>query len=276
MTGEWRGWDRRETGPGDAEHAALLLPGGMCTAVQYEELMAEPALAGVRLIAVTVPGMGGTPPPEDLSIENLARLTAQCAADLRCDVVVGFSMGANIALEMAGSGAFRGPLVLLAPSFSRRDEAVFFRLLDRVARVLGHLPFAAMLKMMGPAMKRMPLPPARAETLAAEFRKNDPHVIRRGVRSYFQYLDRHGSVASRLCDADVPAWVVHGERGDGGITEDERRTLEASPLMRVITIPGASYLTPNEEPALVAKLLLEALDQVDSDQQQPRVEHRDG
>jgi len=44
----------------------------------------------------------------------------------------------------------------------------------------------------------------------------------------------------------------------------------------VITIPGASYLTPNEEPALVAKLLLEALDQVHSDQQQPRVEHRDG
>ncbi len=33
---------------------------------------------------------------------------------------------------------------------------------------------------------------------------------------------------------------------------------------------------PNEEPALVAKLLLEALDQVDSNQQQARVEHRDG
>ncbi len=276
MTGEWRGWDRREIGPGDAEHAALLLPGGMCTAVQYEELMAEPALAGVRLIAVTVPGMGGTTAPEDLSIENLARLAAQCAADLRCDAVVGFSMGANIALEMAGSGAFRGPLVLLAPSFSRRDEAAFFRLLDRLARVLGHLPFAAMLKMMGPAMKRMPLPPGRGETLAAEFRKNDPRVIRRGVRCYLQYLDRHGSVASRLRDADVPTWVVHGERGDGGITEDERRTLEASPRIRVITIPGASYLTPNEEPALVAKLLLEALDQVHSDQLQPRVEHRDG
>jgi hypothetical protein len=70
--------------------------------------------------------------------------------------------------------------------------------------------------------------------------------------------------------------VVHGERGDGGITEDERRTLEASPRIRAITIPGASYLTPNEKPALVAKLLLEALDKVHSGQQQPRVEHRDG
>jgi pimeloyl-ACP methyl ester carboxylesterase len=276
MSGEWTGWDRRESGPDDAEHAALLLPGGMCTAVQYEELMAEPALAGVRMIAVTVPGMGGTPAPEDLTIENFARLAAQCAADLGCDVVVGFSMGANIALEMAGSGAFRGPLVLLAPSFSRRDEAVFFRLLERLARVLGHLPFTAMLKLMGPAMKQMPLPPARRETLAAEFRKNDPRVIRRGVHCYFQYLDRHGSVASRLCEADVPAWVVHGERGDGGITDDERRTLEACRQIRVITIPGASWFTPNEEPALVAKLVVEALDRVHGDQEEQRSGHRDG
>jgi pimeloyl-ACP methyl ester carboxylesterase len=276
MSGEWTQWERRESGPGDAEQTALLLPGGMCTAVQYEELMAEPALAGVRMIAVTVPGMGGTPAPADLSIENLARLAAQCAADLGCDVVVGFSMGASIALEMAGSGAFRGPLVLLAPSFSRRDESVFFRLLDRLSRVLGHLPFAALLKMMGPAMKHMPLPPDRREVLAAELRKNDPRVVRRGVHCYFQYLDRHGSVASRLGQAGVPAWVVHGERGDGGITDDERRTLEACPQIRVITLPGASYFTPNEEPALVANLVVEALGRVSGDQEEQRNEHRNG
>jgi pimeloyl-ACP methyl ester carboxylesterase len=264
MSGEWTAWDRRESGPGDAQQTVLLLPGGMCTAAQYAELMAEPALADVRMVAVTLPGMGGTPAPADLSIENFARLAAECAADLSCDVVVGFSMGANIALEMAGSGAFRGPLVLLAPSFSRQDEAVFFRGLDRLARVLGYLPFAALLKTMGPALKHMPLPPARREVLAAEFRKNDPRVVRRVVHSYFQYLDRHGSVAARLAEAGVPAWVVHGQRGDGGITADERRTLEACPRMRVITIPGASYLTPNEEPALVAKLVAEALDRARS------------
>ena len=273
MSREWTHWDRRESGPGDAQQAALLLPGGMCTAVQYEELMAEPALAGVRLVAVTLPGMGGTPPPADPSIENYARWAAQCAADLRCDVVVGFSMGANIALEMAGSGAFRGPLILLAPSFSRQDEAVFFRLLDRLAPVLGHLPIAALLKLMGPAMKRMPLPPDRREVLAAEFRKNDPRVVRRINHRYFQYLDRHGSVASRLCSAHVPAWVVHGERGDGGVTAEERRTLEACPQIRVVTIPGPSYFTPNEEPALVAKLVAEALGQARSAQHEWRSAH---
>ena len=29
MSGEWTGWERRESGPDDAEQAALLLPGGM-------------------------------------------------------------------------------------------------------------------------------------------------------------------------------------------------------------------------------------------------------
>ena len=74
-------WDIVQTGPADAEHTVLLLPGGWCTALFYEELMAEPALAGVRLVAVTLPGNGGTPAPEDVSIENYARLTAELAAD---------------------------------------------------------------------------------------------------------------------------------------------------------------------------------------------------
>jgi len=67
MSAGWVRRDRCENGPADAEHTVLLLPGGMCTAVQYEELMAQPALAGIHLVAVTMPGHGGTAAPEDLS-----------------------------------------------------------------------------------------------------------------------------------------------------------------------------------------------------------------
>ena len=273
MNAEWVSWDLRESGPAGAGHTVLLLPGGMCTAAQYEELMAEPDLAGVRLVAVTLPGNGGTPAPRDVSVENYARLAAECAADLGCDVAVGHSMGANVALEMAASGGFSGPLVLLAPSFSRRDESKFLRILDRLGRVMGYLPFAAMLKIIGAALKGIPLPPDRRDALAADLRKNDPHVIRRAIHCYLRYLDRYGSVAARLCEAGVPAWVVHGERGDGGITDAERRTLEACPRMRVITIPGASYFTPNEEPALVARLVVGALGQP-ADHGEQQTEHR--
>jgi hypothetical protein len=39
--------------------------------------------------------------------------------------VVGHSPGANVAIEMLAAGHFSGPLVLLAPSFSREDESKF-------------------------------------------------------------------------------------------------------------------------------------------------------
>jgi len=256
---ESTGWDFREAGPTDAEHTALLLPGGMCTAAFYEEVLAEPAVAGMHLVAVTLPGHGGTRPPDDLTIENYARMAADLAADLACDVVVGHSMGANVALEMAASGAFSGPLVLLAASFSRQDESLFLRILDRLGRVLGPLPFEFMLKILGSAVKGSPLPQKRLRELVAELRKNDPRVMRRGIHCYLRYLDRHGSVAPRLCESGVPAWVVHGERGDGGMTQQEQHLLQACPWTRVITIPGASFFTLNEEPELVAGLVVQAL-----------------
>jgi pimeloyl-ACP methyl ester carboxylesterase len=254
-----RTWDMMQSGPADADHTVLLLPGGWCTAMSYQELMAEPALAGIRLVAVTLPGNGGTRAPQDLSVENYARLTAELAEGLGCTAVVGHSMGANVALEMAGSGAFTGPVVLLAPSFSRRDEAMIIRVLDRLARVLGRLPFEAMRSMMRLAVKGSPLPPDRLAELVAELKKNDPEFMRRGIHRYLHYLDQHGSVAQRLCAAGVPAWVVHGQTGDGGITDEERRTLQAYPWIRIVTIPGGSFFTPNEEPALVAGLVVAAL-----------------
>jgi pimeloyl-ACP methyl ester carboxylesterase len=272
---DWASWERRESGPTDAAHTVLLLPGGMCTAMQYEEVMAEPALADVRLVAVTLPGNGGRPPLEDDSVESYARLTAELAADVGGDVVVGFSMGANVALEMAGSGAFSGPVVLLAPSFSRADEAAFLRVLDRAARVLGHLPFSVMLKFVDQAVKDSPLPPERLEALVADLRANDPRVVRSMIHEYLRYLGRYGSVAPRLAEAGVPAWVVHGEKGDGGITPGERRTLEPCPQIQVITLPGTSFFMPNEEPTMVAGLVRDALTTVDSAELAPREGQRE-
>src|SRR3954454_25068093 len=82
-------WEVREAGPRDAEHTVLLLPGGMCSAGSYAEVMAEPALVKMRLVAATLPGHAGTPPPEDYSIENYVRLAAEVATDVGADVVVG-------------------------------------------------------------------------------------------------------------------------------------------------------------------------------------------
>ena len=114
---EHLGWVVYEYGPQGADHAVLLLPGALATAVFYDDLLAEPELrdAPIRFVATTLPGFGGTPAPDDLSMENYARLAGRLAADLGCDVVVGHSLGANVAIEMAAAGEFSGPLVLLSP-----------------------------------------------------------------------------------------------------------------------------------------------------------------
>ncbi len=191
---EHLGWVLHDFGREDADDTVLLLPGALCTAKFYDDLLAEPSIrdAPIRFVATTLPGFGGTPPPDDLSIESYAALASRLAVDLGCDVVVGHSLGANVAIEMASSGQFSGPLVLLSPSFSRKDESMFPRALDRVSRVLGHVPYSLMLKLVGPAMKSS-LPPASRDVLIGELKKNDPRFLRRQTHLYLSYLDRHGS-----------------------------------------------------------------------------------
>ena len=239
----------------------LLLPGALATAVFYDDLLAEPQLrdASIRFVATTLPGFGGTPAPDDVSMENYARLAGRLAADLGCDAVVGHSLGANVALEMVAAGEYAGPLVLLSPSFSRKDESKFPRALDHLGRVLGHLPFAMMLKIIGPAMKSS-LPPDRRDALIAELRKNDSRFLRRQTRQYLEYLDRHGSLAPRLCDSGVPAWVVFGEHDDIGLTDPERETLEACPDVTMVTISDAGHFTLNQKPGQIAELVINAVE----------------
>ncbi|MFG3224174.1 alpha/beta fold hydrolase [Kitasatospora sp. NPDC048194] len=256
------GWDVREAGPADAPHRVMMLPGGMCSAVWYEDVMAEPALAssGVGLTAVTQPGFGGTTPPEDLTMDNYARLIAGFAAERGCDVLVGHSLGANVVLETAAAGLFSGPLVLLSPTFSRRDEAKFLTVMDHLGQVpgLGALAWAGMMKSMPTAMKHS-LPPARAEALSADVGTTDPAFARHVVRRYYEYLDRYGSLVDRLCATGLPTWVVRGDHDEIGLQPAEREALEACPQVTMVTVPDAGHLVLVEQPAAVAEVILSAV-----------------
>ena len=251
-------WELVESGPPDAERTVLLLPGGLCRARSYAELMAQPALADDHLVAATLPGHGGTPPPDDFSIEHAAQLTAELAKNVSCNVVVGFSMGATVALEMVASGAWSGPVVLLGISPSLADEPSFLRVVDRLTAVLGNLPYSAMRQMMGPLTKQMRVSEERRTELLDDLRRNRPPVMRKIFHEYLQYLRRPDAI-ERLCASAVPAWIVHTEKGDGDLTTDERRTLEACPTTNVITIPGTSFMLPSEEPERIAEYVAAAL-----------------
>ena len=45
---------------------------------------------------------------------------------------------------------------------------------------------------------------------------------------YLDYIDAHRDYAPELAASARPVWVVHAEKGDGGLTDAERATLEAA------------------------------------------------
>jgi pimeloyl-ACP methyl ester carboxylesterase/predicted kinase len=257
-------WGLRESGPPDAECTVLLLPGGMCSAGSYAEVMAEPALAGTRLVAATLPGQAGAPPPDDYSVESYARLVTKLATKVGADVLVGFSMGASVAVEMVTSRNFTGPVVLLGVSLSSKDEPAFFRGIVHLTRVLGSLPCRVLATGAASMVKRTALSPERKRELQEDFHKTVPQDEMRGLREYVRWLHRHERRAERLCRAGVPTWIVHADKGDGGLTEDERRTLDACPHTSVVTIPGAVFFLPNEASERVAGVIVEAMGSVSS------------
>jgi pimeloyl-ACP methyl ester carboxylesterase len=248
-------WQLCESGPADAERTVLLLPGGMCSAASYAEVMAQPALAQTRLVAATLPGQAGAPSPDDYSVENYARQVTELATKVGADAVVGFSMGAVVAVEMVTSGSYTGPVVLLGVSLSPKDEPAFFRAIIRSTSVLGNLPMKVLAAGAASMVKRIPASPERRIRLQEDFRRNRPRDMRLGLHAYLRWLHCHEGRAERLCMRGVPMWILHAEKGDGGLTDDERRTLDACPHAHVVTVPGAVFFLPNEIPERIAEII---------------------
>jgi pimeloyl-ACP methyl ester carboxylesterase len=247
---------RRELRPG-GDGAALLLPGALASHVFFEDVGAEPGLEGMRLVATTLPGYAGTPPPADDSVEAYAAEACELAAELGAGVVAGHSLGANVAIEMAASGGYAGALVLISPSFSRKDESTVPRVLDRLSMVFGHLPYALVLKLIG-RMLHGAVPPDRVAALAAELRRNDPRFVRRNTRSFLRYYDRHGSLVDRLCDSGARTWVVFGADDDVKLQDEERRELQACPHVTLVTVPDTGHFSLITHPARIAELIAAA------------------
>jgi pimeloyl-ACP methyl ester carboxylesterase len=210
-------------------------------------------------VAATLPGHCATPPPDDFRPEHYGEITAELARDIKADVVAGFSMGAMVTYEMAVSGAFTGPIVLLGSSFCSADEPAFFRGLAHSTRVLGSLPVALVKAATGPMVKQAKVPPERQAQLKADFARNDSADLAKGLRAYVRWLAADDDRATRLCKAGLPTWVVHAEKGDGALTPRERSVLEACANAHVVTIPGHVFFLLNDVPDRIADFILEAL-----------------
>jgi hypothetical protein len=255
-------WELLTMGPPDADRSVLCLPGGANAARSFNLVMADPALSGVRMVATTLPGMAGAPVTEDASIRALSRRAGELATAQGCDVVVGFSHGATVVLDMVLSGHFQGPVVLLGISLTTEDEARFFRAVVRASQKVGRWPMAVLFRLMPLMARSAKTSEQHKKELIEDFRQNKASDSVLVCVEYLDYIAEDRDFAAELAASGNPVWVVHAETGDGGLTEMERATLEAAPNVTRVTIPGSVFLLPDEAPHETAEAIVSALSQV--------------
>jgi pimeloyl-ACP methyl ester carboxylesterase len=254
-------WELLTAGPENADRSVLLLPGGANAARSYDLVMAEPALSGVRLVATTMPGMAGAPLTDDVSVPGLARAAGKLAKEQRCDVLVGFSHGATVALEMLLSGHFQGPVVLLGVSLTTEDEATFFRAVIRASQKVGSWPMGILLRLLPLMARSAKIPGPHKRDLIEDLKQNRARDSVRMSAEYLDYIAADRDYAAQLAASDSPVWVVHAEKGDGGLTDSERATLDAAGNVTLVTIPGSVFLLPDEAPDQTASVIATAVAQ---------------
>ena len=257
-------WELLISGPADAERSVLLLPGGANAARSYDLVMAEPVLSGVRLVATTLPGMAGAPLTGDVSVPGLARTAGELAKEHRCDVVVGFSHGATVALEMLLAGHFQGPVVLLGISLTTEDDAAFFVHTVRLSQKVGRWPLGTLLRLMPLMVRSAKTTDAHKRELIEDLKQNKAGDSVRVSAEYLDYIAADRDYAAELAASSSHAWVVHVEKGgDGGLTDTERTTLESADNVTLVTVPGSVFLLPDEAPDQTAEVIATALSTLD-------------
>ncbi len=212
-------------------------------------------------MATTLPGMAGAPVSEDVSIPALSRRAGELAEEHGCDVVVGFSHGATVALDMVLSGHFQGPVVLLGISLTTEDEATFFRGVVRASQKVGSWPMATLLRLMPLVARSAKTTELHKKELIEDFKQNRASDSVLTCVEYLDYIAEDRDFAAELAASGTPVWVVHAEKGDGGLTDAERGTLHAAPNVTLVTIPGSVFLLPDEAPQETAAAIAGALAQ---------------
>ncbi|WP_199254554.1 alpha/beta fold hydrolase [Mycolicibacterium mengxianglii] len=248
-----------DTGPAPGP-TVVLLHARPTDRSMWSPHLPEFAAAGVRAIAVDLPGYGEA---ADRSIEPWTAVNETLAAlGVRHCVLVGNSLGALVALQVA---AVHPELVtgLIAFGYRPHDQAPSALLQaawdeERAALARGDIDEAVRA---GVAAWTAPATPeATKASVARMLRNNLEHRRRYGdPTAGVDPLQRPGALRS----LQVPTLVAVGALDmpdffDGGQTL--ARELGTVPL---IVVPGAAHLVPLDQPVAFRRLVLEFLDTLD-------------
>ena len=231
--------------PGASGPPLVLVHGAGGTLAHWPREIRE--LSGRRVVAVDLPGHGGSPPPGHTSVGAYARSVLALADALALPrfVAVGHSMGGAVALALALDEPTRVAGLVLVGSGARLRVAP--EILAAAAAPALSPEYAAAIagRHLAPGA-----PAALREELARELAATAPGVLRGDYRACdtFDAMDRLGGVRA-------PALVVTGT--DDRLTPRKyaRYLAERIPGARLVEVPGAGHLVMREAPAAVAGAL---------------------
>jgi pimeloyl-ACP methyl ester carboxylesterase len=248
--------------------AVVLLHGFASSIYTWKDVL--PALReGHDVVALDLPGFGGSDQPADLSFESYPRVVRALLDRLgiaRVDLV-GNSMGGAVAVVLAATAPSRvGRLVLIdAAGFNlaARERPFLIRLAGSgpMAAVLDHLPVRRL--MVRAALRQVFHDPAlvtrdRVEEYAAPMlRPGAPAAI----RSLLATLRLHPTAVAELVPrVQAPTLILWGAHDAWIPPRDADRFARAIAGSRTVVLEDCGHLPQEERPAEVARLLVEFLD----------------
>ncbi|MGV9253511.1 alpha/beta fold hydrolase [Streptomyces sp. NPDC003697] len=217
------------------------------------------------VIAVDLPGFGTSPAlpgglRHDLPTMNAA-LGALCRElDAERPHVAGNSLGGLLALEMGREGIARSVTALSPAGFWTQTERRYaFSVLLGMRRIARRLPLPLVQRLSRTAAGRTALTstiyarPARrspeavvAETLALAHATGFEETLRAGIT--VQFTDDV---------VGVPVTVAWGTRDRLLLRRQGIRAKQVIPRARLVRLPGCGHVPMNDDPALVARVILD-------------------
>ena len=239
--------------------AAVLVHAIGCDLAMWDELAADLAAGGLRVVRVDVRGHGASPVPK--RPYSLMELAQDVAAVLdRCDIEkahwVGLSMGGMIGQAFAIAHPGRLARLVLANTTSSYG-ADGRKMWEARAQAVEDGGMAAITEL---AMTRY---------FSDEFRRERPDVVER-IRGRFLATDPRGYIgccdairdldfSGRLAGIRARTLVIAGEKDAGTPPAMSEAIVEAVPGAELAVIPGAAHLSAVEKPrefnALVRRFL---------------------
>ncbi len=225
-----------------------------------------PALAAERdVIAVDLPGCGESPALPDGMAHDLptmsAVLVALCAAlEIERPHVAGNSLGGLLALDLGRARLVRSVTALSPAGFWNDAERRYaFTVLSAMRRVARRIPPPVVERLARPAIGRTLL----TSTIYARPGRRSPEAVVAETLALaraqgFSETLRSGRTVQFTDDiVGTPVTVAWGNRDRLLIPRQGVRAKSVIPKARLVRLPGCGHVPMNDDPALVARVVLD-------------------